>query len=182
MSASDGVVEQPTEAIEPVPRPPRPEPASSLKARMKARQAELQDRTTEIFPVPLFDAILAVELKAVEWEETEQALEKHLRRPQRMMLLTAADEVVAATVAFYEIGEDDSLELIEDAEAWSDIATAYLDEDFTAMPPATLERVALISLISEQGVMALSGQYRQWLGGANVGISKAVRRDFKTTP
>jgi hypothetical protein len=44
-----------------------------------------------------------------------------------------------------------------------------------------VERIALLTLCSDQGVMALNGQYRRWLGGANVGISEEVRRDFSTT-
>lgn len=155
---------------------------SSLKARMHDRQEELAKRTTELFPVPRYDEIIAVELKAIPWERSEKILERHQRQAKRMMLNSSADELVAATVGFWEIKEDGSTEEITDVSRWSEVCEHVLEVDLPNSPPATLERVGLLTLCSDQGVMALNGQYRRWLGGANVGIGEEVGRDFSSTP
>jgi hypothetical protein len=155
---------------------------TSLKARMQRRQQELAARTTELFPVPRYEEFIAVELKAIAWERSEKIFEAHQRTARRMMLNSAADEIVAATVAFHELFDDREPELIEDAYRWSDVCSRFLEVDLPPAPHTTLERIALLTLCSDQGVMGLNAQYRRWLGGANVGISEEVRRDFSTTP
>ena len=153
---------------------------TSLKDRMNARQSELESRTTEIFPVPRYDEVMAVELKAIAWEKTEEIVQRHSRQTNRQMLNSAADEIVVATVAFHEI-KDDAIELIEDVSRWSEVAKSFLGFDPPQAPYATRERICLLALCSDQGVMALNGPYRRWLGGANTGISGEVRRDFNST-
>ena len=146
----------------------------SLRARMRARAEELEARTTEIFPVPLWDAVLAVELKVISWAKTEEIIEKH-QRVTSQMLSTAAAEILAATVGFWEIKEEGELERIEDATTWRQIANDLAGKMISENVP---DRVAVIAVASDQGAIALNALYRQWLGGANVGISDQVRRDF----
>jgi hypothetical protein len=155
---------------------------TSLKERMRRRQQELANRKTEMFPVPRYEEFIAVELKAIDWERSEKIFEKHQRTAKRMMLNSAADEIVAATVAFWEVFEDREAEMIEDAHRWSEVCERFLEVELPEAPHATLERIALLTLCSDQGVMALNAPYRRWLGGANVGISEEVRRDFNSTP
>jgi hypothetical protein len=154
----------------------RSTPASSLKGRMEARAAELANRKTEVFPIPRYDSVIAVELK------TQEIIERHSRVGTRQTLNASADEIVFSTVAFHELKPDGSLELVEDVHSWSEVTQALLGISPPEGPYNTRERVCMLSLVSDQGVMALSAQFRQWLGGVSSGISEAVRQDFSTTP
>jgi hypothetical protein len=160
----------------------RSTPASSLKGRMEARAAELANRKTEVFPIPRYDSVIAVELKAISWEKTQEIIERHSRVGTRQTLNASADEIVFSTVAFHELKPDGSLELVEDVHSWSEVTQALLGISPPEGPYNTRERVCMLSLVSDQGVMALSAQFRQWLGGVSSGISEAVRQDFSTTP
>jgi hypothetical protein len=152
---------------------------TSLRARMEARRDELANRKTEIFAIPRYEKFIGVELKAVPWEKTQSILEKN---QHRAMTNTAAEEIVSATVNFYEITEDGQLELIEDVRRWIDIGVKFLGIDPPDAPPLTQDRIAMIALCSDQGIMSLSGEFRQWLGGANVGLSRELASNFQPTP
>jgi hypothetical protein len=162
---------------------PANEPAApmSLKERMARRRDELASRTTELFPVPRYDELLAVELRAIPWEDSEHFAERHQRAAKRMLLNTAADEIVSATIAFHEIKEDGTTEVITDAERWSDVCSRLLDQELPPAPPSTQERISLLTLCTDQGVITLNAVYRRWLGGANTGIGEEVKRDFNST-
>jgi hypothetical protein len=156
--------------------------STSLRERMRRHKAELEDRTTELFPVPNWDGILVVELRPVDWDDTEESIGRHSRRERGQILRTGADEIVNGTVAFYELDpEGEAVEQVEDARLWSQLLESYTDTELGEMPHEIRERTALIELCTDQGVMALSTTFRRWMVGAKSGIGNQVRRDFERT-
>ncbi len=158
------------------PQAPSKPPMSSLKERMRRRAEEIAERTSDCFPVPLFDSILAVEMRVVPWAKTEQFIERNSSVPSRVTLNTALDEIVEATAGFREITEEGEVgEPVSDAHDWHDIATKFAGK---TLPDGAGPRVAVLSVCGDQGAMALSALYRRWLGGADTGL-RAVRREVE---
>lgn len=183
LAKANAKAEVPDETPQEAPAAPQRERApvpGSLRDRMQRRTQELAERTTELFPVPRYDNFVAVELKYISWGVSQKAIEANSRVPEQQMQNTAAEEIVKATVAFYEILEEpneqgEHFDLITDASTWKELAVKL---GGVRLPEVAGDRVALVALCSDQGVIALNGLFRRWLGGADTGLRSQVMRDF----
>ncbi len=97
--------------------------AGSFEARMRLRRTEREQRTTEMFEPPGFEDLFRVEMQVLGYRQLADLSLKHQRQRDDAMrsLYLAADQVLAATVAFHLIQDDGTLDEIEDA-SWSAIA------------------------------------------------------------
>ena len=77
--------------------------AGSFEARMHQRRVEREQRTTEMFDPPGFEDLFRVEMRVLGYRALADLSLKHQRQRDDAMrsLYLAADQVLAATVAFH---------------------------------------------------------------------------------
>jgi hypothetical protein len=149
----------------------------SLAARMKRRGKELESQRTEVFEIPGWEEILAVELRVLGYEESRKIGRRlsKLRNESLQELYSYADQIVAATEGFYEVDGDRRTPVDK---TWMDLARAAspnkLPEDLTP-------RMAVISLVGDRRVAYLFSDYEEWMRGERQGVDEEVVRDFGTT-
>ncbi len=153
----------------------------SLHARMRARAKELEAQRTEIFPVPGYAQVLAVELRPLDWDTISKraaALEKVTARdPALGALYFAADQLVAATVGFYEVLEDGRRNPIDTS--WVGLANGVRDQ----FPEDGTPRMAILALFSEptSKLIMFVEQFQAWANGERNVITEELARDFEMT-
>jgi hypothetical protein len=171
--------EQITQQTEPVADDPAGDAgAGSLAARMKRRGQQLEDQRTEIFEIPGWEDILAVELRLLGYEESRrigQRLVRSVRDETLRELYSYADQIIAATERFYEIDGDRRTPV---ERTWVQLARdgcpAKLPEDLTA-------RQAMIALVKDRRVATLFVRFEEWMQGERPQIDEEVVRDFGMT-
>lgn len=149
----------------------------SLASRMEHRAQEIESAVTEIFPIPMWEDILAVELSLVGWERLRKMVAKHNRQRNEAIreLYVAADQLLAATVAFYEVGEDNAQTPVE--QTWITLARATgkpLSDDLTP-------RQAVIALMGDTNVLVLWKEWQDWQSSRRGETDEEVAKDFGTT-
>jgi hypothetical protein len=79
----------------------------SLRDRMKARAEQMELHRTERFPVPGYAAVLEVELRTQNWEESRRIGDRHQRQRDQATrdLYVAADTIIETTVSFWEVDD-----------------------------------------------------------------------------
>lgn len=151
--------------------------AGSLAARMKRRGKELESQRTEVFEVPGWEEILAVELRLLGYDESRRIgrrLDK-LRNEDMQELYSYADQLVAATEGFYEVDGDRRAPIDK---TWMDLARAAAA---TKLPEDLTPRQAIISLLGDRRVFYLFTDFEQWMRGERREVDEEVVRDFGTT-
>jgi len=150
-----------------------PAPADrSLAARLRRRGEQLSHELTTIIPIPGWDDILSVELRALPYQTIRGIQKRNVRMPDEAVreLYNYADELVAATVAFYEDGEDGRRRL--DGETWSSLARAAFDD----LPDDLRPRQAIIKLVGDTRLHFLAGTWVNW--AESFDIEEETTRDF----
>lgn len=151
----------------------------SLAARMKRRGRELASQRTEIFEIPGWAAILAVELRLLGFDESDKItarLEKTVRHPGLRKLYFAVDQIVAATEGFYEVDGDRRTPVDR---TWVDLARDGADHK---LPEDLTPRQAVISLVGDRRVVTgLYGEFEAWMSGERETVEEEVVSDFGTT-
>jgi len=152
---------------------------NSLEHRVAERRRKLEAETTHKFDVPGYEGIFRVELQLVGGKRQHQVVKKHevVRNEYQQTLRVAAELLLSATVAFYAVSGDDEDTLAEGC-TWKRLAkaaNAHLDDSVLEAPGGN--RVALISLIGEDGVFNLAGQWRQWMNTRGAEVESALE-DF----
>lgn len=165
--------------IAPDPRSSNGDPlAGSFEARIQQRRVEREQRTTELFEPPGFEDLFRVEMQVLGYRRLADLALKHQRQRDDAMrsLYLAADQVLAATVAFHLVKDDGTLDVIEDA-SWLTIARRmYPELDGTTRP-----RVALIRLLDGAGVLALNNQWYDWNTNGNTQVDRELSAVFPVT-
>lgn len=149
----------------------------SLAARMKRRGKELENQRTEVFEIPGWEEILAVELRMLGYEESRKIGRRlsKIRNESLQELYSYVDQIVAATEGFYEVDGDRRTPVDK---TWMDLARAgaphKLPEDLTP-------RMAVISLVGDRRVAYLFNDWEEWMRGERPEVDEEVVRDFRTT-
>jgi hypothetical protein len=159
----------------------------SLEARLRRRGAQLANQATERFAIPGYEDVLAVELRAMEYETQRQIIQQHEKigrtNPGHFEVLVAADTIIRATEGFYAVpvDEDQEMERLPEGTTWLSLARMVgrkLPEDCTV-------RQALFAMLGPHAatmrVAALHREWTQWLSGARRQQEETVVRDFETT-
>ena len=152
--------------------------AGSFEARIRARRTEREQRTTELFEPPGFEDLFRVEMQVLGYRHLADIALKHQRQRDDAMraLYLAADQVLAATVAFHLVKDDGSLDVIDDA-SWLELARRmYPELDATTRP-----RVAIIRLLEAAGVLALNNDWFDWNTHGNAQVDRELSGDFSGT-
>jgi hypothetical protein len=152
----------------------------SLGSRMQQRAAEIEQATSERFPVPGWESILEVELALVSWERLRRVVTKYERlnrQPAMQELYTAADQILLATLNFYEVPEQGGPPKLREDHDWVSLARATgkpLPDDLTP-------RMAVIHLCSDVGTLALLRDWGEWMQTRRGEVDKEVQDYFART-
>jgi hypothetical protein len=148
----------------------------AFEARMQEVRRQREQRTTEVFEVPGFESIIKVELRVLGYKKTTDVAIQHVRQRDDSLraLYTAADQLLAATVAFHKIQADGSLEAAEGL-SWLQLAQAYDPSINATVRP----RTALIRLLDDgKGVNELHGAWYSWNTRGNEKVDGELEQDF----
>jgi hypothetical protein len=146
----------------------------SLAARMERRRQAVEQQNTEKFPVPGWDDVVAVELRPLGWKLMRQLGErnKRIRDEATRELYTVADQLIRATVGFYEVvGE----EMRPTNHTWQTLAAAGKGAEYDT------PRKALLALIQDSMVPELWQEWREWQKAIGREAEEEVSADFATT-
>lgn len=154
------------------------EASGSLSSRMERRSNELSSQRSDIFELPGWDDILAVELRLMGWESLRKIgiRNQKVKSVPLQELYTSIDQIVAGTERFYEIDES-SGERRPIRDTWVTLARRTgknLPQDLTP-------RQAVIALVGDTRVMTLYNAWQEWMKGERQEVDEEVMRDFETT-
>lgn len=148
----------------------------SLEARMKRHAAEVAGQSTEIFEIPGWSEILAVELRLLTYDESTKIttrLERTVRDVGLRRLYFAVDQIVAATEGFYEVNDGERTPIDR---TWMDLARAAATHK---LPEDLTPRMAVISLVGDRRVVTpLYAEFEGWMSGERPAMEEEVVRDF----
>lgn len=166
-----------TEPDEPTLAPTNSGP--SLADRMRYQADLMASQRSMIFPVPGYQSMLAVELRALSLEATGRIAERHKRiqvETQRT-LMVGCDIILSATEKFYEIAEV-GLQMRElEGYNWDRFAQEVKGAD-----PNISSRAKLLTLLGDVNVTLLIRLWDEWMSSEKIEIDKEVVEDFASTP
>ena len=148
----------------------------AFEQRMQDVRRQREQRTTETFDVPGFEGIVKVELQVLGYRRMTDLAMGHVRQRDDSLraLYTAADQLLAATVAFHKVQPDGSLEPA-DGMTWVMLAQAY----DPALNVTIRPRAALIRLLDDgKGVTELHGEWYGWNTRGNEKVDGELTEDF----
>jgi len=151
---------------------------TSFESRLQERRKQRESRTTETFDTPGFEDLFKVEMQAIGYKRLADLTNRHARVRDESLrtLYIAADQVLAATVAFHKVMPDGTLELAEGA-TWMALAKAFDPTlDGTVRP-----RAALIRMLDGTGVLELCNDWYVWNTRGNAQVDKELGADFQET-
>lgn len=156
-----------------------PEPAeasSSLAARMQQRSAELEKQTSEKFPIPGYEGILEVELRALGYKTIRRVQKRNERvRDEGLReIYTMADQLLMATVGFHEVLPDGTNKSISDD--WISLAKRLPN-----CPEAPSPRQALLFVVTDKRIAFLIQEWGEWSKSVRSDLDEEVVQDFVTT-
>lgn len=148
----------------------------SLEDRVAQRHKKVAAATTETFDVPNYEGIFKVELQYIGGKR-QHAIAKsheHVRDEYQQTVRVASDLILAATVGFYSVVNDDGDTKPAEGCTWKRLAAAV---DPTLSVDTVKGRVSIIRVLTEDGVIVLAGRYRQWMNNRGEKVDAEVR-DF----
>lgn len=150
-------------------------PPVSLAERMAAKRDRKERQQTEIFPVPGWGEMLAVELRALGTKKQDRLGSQHEAHPDpnERVQLTMADHIVNATVKFYEVNAEGDRRELEPTFSWLTAAKG----PYPDMDPSTTSRSALRLLI-EDHLKWLWAAWQQWMQNRGAETDQELQRDF----
>jgi len=148
----------------------------SLEERVAARREKLESKTSELFDVPGYEGIFQVELRLLGGKRQFAIIEalERVHSDYQKALAAAADMVVASTVAIHAVVDEEGKTALAEGVTWTRLATAA-DKN---LDPALKPRVALIRLLTENGVLELAGEWRNWMKNRGVKVEQELEKDF----
>jgi hypothetical protein len=151
---------------------------SSLASRMAARSEELARQTTVRFPIPGWEDILEVELRSLGYKTLRRAISanERIRDQGTREMYAMADQILMATVAFWEVPSNGTGEAKQMDETWESLAKRLPN-----CPDAATPRQALLFLVGDKRLHFLVGDWGEWAKNADKGVEDEVQQDFGVT-
>lgn len=148
----------------------------SLADRVKQRRRALETRQNETFDLPGYEGILAAEFRLLAWTEGRKIGRVNAEVPEEelQLLYTCADGLLAAHTRFFEVHGTEQVEITE---TWQTLCTLA----GRSIPTDASDRVAMLALLDDVGVMSLWSEYETWRITRGRRINEEVTRDFKKT-
>lgn len=150
--------------------------ASSLSTRMKARSEELERQVSEVFEIPGWEDVLAVELNMVGWKKLRVIGQRNrkVKDLPTQELYVAIDQLITATDGFFEVFGDERKSIND---TWVSLAR----RTGKPLPDNLTPRQAVLALVGDTRVMALYNSWQEWLQGERREVDEEVVRDFERT-
>ena len=105
--------------------------------------------------------------------------EKNKRQVMSMReLYTACDQILDATLGFYELKGPEDTEGTKLSYDWLSLAHGVLKDD---LRDDATERQALIALVSPEMIPQLYSDWMEWMRGEQTTVDGEVARDFQAT-
>ena len=147
----------------------------SLSDRMKQRSAYLETHQTEKFPLPGFEDVLEVELRLLSFSTIQKIVERNdkIRDAATSGLYSLADQIVMATVGFYEVNGQERSELTDD---WVALASRLENA-----PEGMTPRQAVFLLVGDKALHFLVSDWVEWAKSGRREVDDEVMRDFDMT-
>lgn len=156
--------------------------SGSLRSRMQSKQTATAERHTEFFPVPNWEDMVEVELRVLGWRTMRKIAERHrkIRDTALQELYTAADQIITATEAFYELDGEKQTKVDMD---WVSLAKAGEgNRGVKPLPENVTPRQAVLALVvHDTRLMYLWQEWQDWLKSVRPEVDEEVVRDFSTT-
>lgn len=151
----------------------------SLADRMRRRAETIATQRTVVLPVPGYQSMLGVTMRALSLEHTSRIAtqNKKVRIEATRNLYIAADIVIAATEGFVEFKEDGTETELGHEFTWQSLAQEVRD-----IEPRSTARQSMFALLGDIGVASLASDYDEWLGAEKVEMEEEVVEDFASTP
>lgn len=151
--------------------------AGSLIDRMQQRREFLDRQHTIKLALPGYEGVLKVELKTVDWATLRKIAIRHENIDDQVTqeLYQGADEVMTATVQFFEVNPDGSENPLP-GETYTTLARRVGRADASTTP-----RQAILALLRDMDLMLLCNAWRQWNALIRDEVMEALKQDFGTT-
>jgi hypothetical protein len=153
-----------------------PQLSNSLGDRMKARASELEKQQAD-FPIPGYDDVLEVELRALGYQTIRRVQRKNekIRDPTVQELYTLADQLLTATQGFREVFPDDR-EPQEIDDTWVTLAKRLPN-----CPEDVTPRQAILKVIGDKRLAFLVQDWSEWARTVRSDVDEEVVADFGAT-
>lgn len=150
--------------------------AGSLQERMRKRSEELRSDRTEVFGIPGYDDIVAVELRTLSTETSlriQNKNEKTKDLPMKVMY-NWADQILAATVVLHQVNG-------EETKPWPDMTWIELARmSFENTQPDLTSRQALLLMMGNT-LQTFMTEWITWSQEITPELNKEVGLDFVKT-
>lgn len=149
--------------------------SGSLSGRMAQRVQTLEKQQTEWFPIPGYEGILEVELRALGYKTIRaiQTRNEKIREPTARELANMADQLVTATQAVREVDGDEMRPI---SDGWIELA-----QRLPKCPEQITQRQAVIFLVTDKRIHFLVSDWGRWASTVRDDIDEEVVRDFDRT-
>lgn len=157
---------------------PTPLESGSLASRMRVRAGELENAISEVFAIPTWEEILAVELRLVSWEALRKVVSRHerlaSRNPAMHELYIAADQLILGTEQFFEVSEAARTPVQHTWNTLARMSGKNIPEDASA-------RQSIIVLCGDTNVLLLWKEWQDWMATRRTEVEEDMVKDFGTT-
>jgi hypothetical protein len=148
----------------------------SLGARMAQRAEQLEQISTEWFPIPGWESLLEVELRALGYATIRKVISRldKVRDVGTHDMYAMADQIAVATVGFREVLEDGKTRPIDDD--WVRLA-----QRLPEAPKDLTTRRAILFLVGDTRIHFLVQDWGEWAKSIRLDTDQEVARDFAKT-
>jgi hypothetical protein len=156
-----------------------PSSGPSLAERMREQSELIASQRSTVFPVPGYQSMLAVELRALSVEATGRIGDRHKKVQQESMrtLLSGCDIILAATEKFYEISTNGHKRELDEGISWQSLAVQV-----RGVSPELSPRACLLALLTDVNVLLLIQLWDEWMASEKQKIDEVMVEDFASTP
>lgn len=154
-----------------------PPQGQSLADRMAQRADSIQKQRAEWFPIPHWEDMLEVELRAIGFGASAKIVTRHERIRDKTVqkLYITADTLIAATLGFREVLPDGKRRELPN-DSWASLA-----QRLPTCPDAPTARQAFLFLIPQDRILSLSSDYQLWADAQTEESEQEVAADFVVT-
>lgn len=153
-----------------------PTPNGSLSSRMRQRAEYLESHQTEKFPIPGYEDVLEVELRALGYARVRRVITNNekIRDPGVREIATIADQLVTATEGFFEVLGEERRQIDDD---WLTLARRLPN-----CPDELTPRRAILHVVGDKRIHFLAQDWGEWAKSVKEDVDEELGRDFATTP
>lgn len=150
--------------------------SGALSDRMAVRADQLEKNQTEWFPIPGYEDVLEVELRALGYKTIRATIRRNekIRDPDVQEVVSMADQIAKATVGFREVLPGGKTRQIDDD--WVRLAKRLPN-----CPDDVDTRRAVLFLVTDKRIAFLVQDWAEWARSVRKDVDEEVAADFAVT-